>query len=310
VKAESWHLHEMTLAFSDATYRITEVESSVLAREDVPSDVLARLESPHHGSIPLAESPAVAGPAVPPVDWNDLEMSVRSDLHRIGADLGEAIEIVPQPPDRLRVEVSQVSPAIRENLIALLQNKPGVELEFKPLGSGAGPRVMRVIPQSGGSGVAVSSRLAEFFGSTEAQENYSQSVLETSNTALAHLYALRELAGRWTVDQEKSLSAGAIATLHAMVQDHARAIREASSGLQKQLTPLLEHFGPPLPEAAPTQSRTSWREASQTALEAARRLDQTLRSLLTNSDSPLSIDQALPRIRQGLGDLHAAVLEP
>ncbi len=43
-----------------------------------------------------------------------------------------------------------------------------------------------------------------------------------------------------------------------------------------------------------------------TALDAARRLDQTLRSLLTKSGSPLSIEQALPRLRQDLGELQDA----
>lgn len=304
VEAKNWHLDEMTLAFGDVTYRISEEESSVVAREDVPRDVMAHLEPPEPVSIPFAESPAVSRPVVPPVDLDDLEMSIRYDLHRIGADLGEAIEIVPQPPDRLRVEARQVSPEIRENLIALLGNNPGVQLEFPAPGGGVGsPTATRVIPQAGGSREPVDPRLAEFFGSAEAQENYTKTVFDTSNSVLAHLYALRELAGRWSEDQERGLSVGARSNLHAMVRDHASAVREASSAMQKQLAPLLEHFGIPVTEPAPGQSGISWREASQTALDVARRVDQTLRSLLTNSDSPLSIEQALPRLRQGLGEL-------
>ncbi len=83
-------------------------------------------------------------------------------------------------------------------------------------------------------------------------------------------------------------------------------MRVASSGMRKQLVPLLEHFGMPMIEPASNQSGVYWRDASKAALDAAREVDQTLRSLLTNSDSPLSIDQALPRLRQGLGDLQEA----
>ncbi len=106
----------------------------------------------------------------------------------------------------------------------------------------------------------------------------------------------------------RSLSAGVKSTLRVTVGDHVRAVLEESSRMRKELALLLDHFGNPTPEPAPSQG-ISWREASRTALDAARRVDQTLRSLLTNSDSPLSIEQALPRLRQGLGDLQDAAKE-
>ena len=313
VRAGNWHLDEMTLAFGDATYRISEEESSVIPRADVPRDVMAHLEPSGPVSIPVAESPAVSRPEGARVDLDNLELNVRSELHRIGADLLGAIEIAPQPPERLRVQVRQVPPATKETLVALLGNRPGVQLEFPNLDGGttAGARVTRVIPQAGGSRASADPRVSEFFGSAEAQEKYTQSVLETSNSVLAHLHALRELAERWNEDQERALSPGARSSLHAMVRDHAGAVRAASSGMRTQLAPLLEHFGIPMKERAPAnQPGISWQAASRSALDAVRRVDQTLRALLTISDSPLPADQALPRLRQGLGELQEAVIQP
>lgn len=313
VRAENWHLDEMTLAFGDATYRISEEESSVIARADVPRDVMAHLEPSGPVSIPVAESPAASGPAGGHADLDAVEMSVRSELHRIGADLLGAVEIVPQPHERLRVEVRQVPPATKETLVALLGNRPGVQLEFPSLDGSktAGARVTRVIPQAGGPRASADPRVSEFFGSAEAQESYTQAVFETSNSMLAHLHALRELAERWNEDREKGLSPGARTSLHAMVRDHASAVRAASSGMRTQLAPLLGHFGIPMTERAPTaQTGTSWQAASRTTLDTVRRVDQTLRALLTTSDSPLPADQALPRLRQGLGELQEAVIRP
>jgi hypothetical protein len=58
-------------------------------------------------------------------------MGVRYDLHQVGADVAEAIDIVPQPSGLLRVEARQVSPEVNERLIALLGDREGVRIEFQ-----------------------------------------------------------------------------------------------------------------------------------------------------------------------------------
>ncbi|HTH47400.1 MAG TPA: hypothetical protein VMB21_07810, partial [Candidatus Limnocylindria bacterium] len=50
-----------------------------------------------------------------------------------------------------------------------------------------------------------------------------------------------------------------------------------------------------------------WQDASGSGLDAALRVDRTLRALLTISDAPLSLDQALPRLQQGSGELELAM---
>ncbi len=52
------------------------------------------------------------------------------------------------------------------------------------------------------------------------------------------------------------------------------------------------------------------RDVSQATLEAIRRVDQTLHALLTHPDSPLSIEQAFPLLRQALGELQEAAIRP
>jgi hypothetical protein len=301
VNTANWCLDELTLAFADATYQITEQDSSVIPREEVPLAVLARLE-------PLAPAPSrvAAAPAVPdaggvPIDMDDLEMGVRYDLHQMGADLGEAIEIAPQASGVLRVEARQVSPDIKEKLIALLGRRGSVQLEFQVRGTGApGRDATRTIPQTRGLIAPADPRVASFFGSAQAQETYTQSVLETSNTVLAHLHALQELAGRWPEDRERALSSGSRTSLDAMVRDHIRQVTAQTAELQKQLAPLMQHFEIPLAGSAPPRLAVSWQEASVSCLDTGRRVDRLLRSLLTASDSTLAPEEALPILRQDL----------
>jgi hypothetical protein len=89
------------------------------------------------------------------------------------------------------------------------------------------------------------------------------------------------------------------------VQDHARQISAGTSTMQKQLAPLMRYFEIPPVESSPALPGVSWREASVSCLDVARRVDRLLRSLLTASDSPLAPEEALPSLRQGLGDLQS-----
>ncbi len=133
VLAKTWDVYALTLSFQDAIFRIQEEESSILDRREVPKDVLAQLE-PESGqpNTPVRVKPALSASrnAAPAVNLDDLEVTVRYDLHSLGADLGENIEITRSPSDRLVVNASAASPAVKEHLAAILSDKPGVELEL------------------------------------------------------------------------------------------------------------------------------------------------------------------------------------
>jgi hypothetical protein len=309
VQRGNWHLDEMTLSFTDATYQITEESSSVLARNEVPGDVMALLEPPRLSPAVPALNFARTPP--PAVNLDDLEMGVRFDLHGIGADLGEGVEISARPPDQVVVDARQVSPQTKERVLALLANRPGVNLEFQEPGATGlrGQAVTRTIPQAATSSTPLDQRLVAFFGSTEAQENYTRLALEAGNDLLERLYALGNLAGRWPPDQESGLSRDSRSRLETMVRDHERGISRAATALEKQLEPFLKSFGYTVGGNLPALTGAGWQDASASGLDAARRVDRILRSLLTSSDTPLSPEQALPQLQRSFRDLQQAVRE-
>jgi hypothetical protein len=244
------------------------------------------------------------------VNLDELELSVRSNLHDIGADLGQDIEISPKPPNRVLVRARHTTRDVRDAIAKLLTDKPGIQLEFDPAGSGSrsGGVITKRIPETEASR-PIEPRLANFFGSVAAQEQYTSAALEASNRLLARVYALRELAERWPANQEQLLPSTAKQTLMTIVQDHCRSVVNITGEVTKQFEPLLKHFGYAVSREAPVSSGATWQKASASALEAAQRVDRLIRSLLTTSDTPLSPEEALRSLQQDLGNLERAARE-
>ena len=245
-------MDRMTLSFMDATFQINEEESSILGRHEVPNEILAALELKVDDSLPTSEpatpgsraaAPGLSGESTP-VNLDDLEMAVRSALHGIGADLGEDIVIVARPPNQLVINAAGASSQRKEQLQALFGNKPGVRLNFEePANDVAARRPAAktiVIPGADRRDRRQEARLSQYFGSPVALEDYTRSVLQTSSDILAHLYALRELAGRWPPERGGRLSADSKAKLTIMLRDHARELRTGSATLKKELQLILK----------------------------------------------------------------------
>lgn len=313
VEQRGWHVDGMTLSFDDGTFQVQEEESSVLGRAEVPRNVLAVLEPREMEDAARPTGRVPSGPlrVAPTVNLDALEMTVRYDLHRIGADLGANIEIVKRPPSEVAVNAAGASPQVKGQLAALLANKPGVVLEFqRPAdGGNSGPATrIAAVPQSAAR--QSDQRLLNYFGDAQAEENYSRSVLESSTNVLAHLYALRDLAVRWSPEEEARLSADSKVQLAAMVRDHARGAQAAVSQLKTQLDSLLKGLGyQTLGEVPVSGVAMNWQNATGSSLDQARTADHILRSLLTTSATPMSLDDAVPHLQQSLRALQQSVDE-
>ena len=134
-----------------------------------------------------------------------------------------------------------------------------------------------VIPGADETRQTPEARLSQYFGSPMALEDYTRSVLQTSSDILAHLYALRELAGRWPPERGGRLSADSKAKLTIMLRDHARELRTGSATLKKELQLILKAEQANDQPAA--SSGVNWQQASSSGLDAA----STVRSHIAGS---------------------------
>jgi hypothetical protein len=309
VRRDGWHVDEMTLSFADVTYRIVEEESVVLTRANVPPDVLALLEPQTAPREAPASAPALAtGRDGARSNLDDLEMEIRHDLHTAGADLDGSLEISQSPPDEVVVNASRLPAEMREKVAALLGKRSGARVELhEPATAGSDGRITRIIPPAASPSDRSDPRLTRFLESENTPPNYVRFVLENSNNVLTRLHALRSLAMRWPPEQEARLSSGAKARLRAIVENHAKATRLAAAELSQRIAPLVTHFGHTISAESAVTVEGPWQQAGVSGLAAAQRTDRTLRSLLTTSEMPLSPDEGIPMLVQGMRDLDRAV---
>jgi hypothetical protein len=236
---------------------------------------------------------------------DDIEIKVRYGLHSIGADLGESIELA-RADGQVVVNAWPLSPSRKVELGKVLGDEPAVRLEFQPRDEPAAPKATVVLPWAP-SPQPPDQRLTKFFGSVVTEEDYVRGVLQSRKELLAHLYAMRALALRWPPDEETHLSAPARDQLSRMVRDHAAGARFALLDLHAALNPLLGHFGYAVTPAVSPNETAAWQDSAVAALEAAKRMERTLLSLLTTSDSPASVDEALPKLQRELEELDRIV---
>jgi hypothetical protein len=324
IQPQTWQVKQLTLAFADASFEVTEENFDVMSATQVPSDLLAHLDllpAPQEVAESVAHPiPRLAVNAIhlPPVNLDAAELVVLSTLHQMKADLGEPVTVTRSSRD-IQVGVWQL-PNDRQNEVReALADKPGVQVMLAaPHNLQRGDAVARemapppTLPAGGPIRVDADSededqRLLKFFGSPEKEQAFTSQTLATSTTILSHLYALRNLEVQFPAEKEQGLGAVEDAQLSALIEDHTSAIEDSLGTLSTQLAPLNREFKVVPSDQSAEATVTNWQSASLDALETARIADHLLRSVFTTSQTPTAPDVALPLIDQNLSRLSAEV---
>ncbi len=309
-----WHVVRMDLGFRDDDFEIEEERLDVFPKHQVPQDVLAHLE-PMPPIVERRPAVAVALPAapveapaepVPSIDKTTTELDVYFALHQAGADLGEPVEVTRLGSGLVAVRIWGVTADRRQFLTDLLSGMPGVEIEEGPAAAGTAADVLSAEPvlplaqatMDDSSRADDQDRLERWFGSAEAEEAYTRSVLAGTTALLSHLYAWQELSRRWPPSEQVSLPESNRTKLAAMFSDHVQTAEQQCSNLQLLLKPLLDEFSQPGENGSSESQPAPDEDPGRATLQAAKSLDRLLRGLLTTSDSPVALDQAIPLIRE------------
>jgi hypothetical protein len=334
VRTADWHPVEERLWVDDREYEIAELDYGMLPLSQVDASVFAEPPEPVAAKTTLVP---------PPPDLEGTEMAVRYGLHQLDADLGEPIEISRGSMGKVIVDASGVAPELQAKLQQQLASIPntGLELDRPP-----SPRCEACpAPSQEMAAVAPSppltfalvanpneKRLEEIFGDPHAQESFTQEVLAESGDALSHGFALRDLALRYTAEEEPKLTPTARAQLEEMVGDHIAALTEQTSRLQGLLRPLLEALstsstpGVNSPDVAVPGARADeaanavgaelkaspspgsplpspqWQNVSLELFAAVQKVDRLVKDLLTNTLTPLPAEEAVPELRWALSE--------
>jgi hypothetical protein len=322
VRPQDWHITRMYLRFSDVQFEVSELDLLALSEAEVPPDVLSHLEPvarAEEPKVPVYRTPRPARHIAPAEDLahapspDDTEMNVRFVLHQIGADLGEPVQVLTTPGGQVVVQAWGTSAGRRRLIRQLLQDDPHVSVELDPPPDA--DSLEGVVPLPAASPPAVSTgsaarrddvRLSKWFGSSAAEADFAHSVLAASTDLLARLYAMKQLADRWPPEPEARLSGRARQELGAMIADDAGSASQRCTELRLMIDALARDLGP-AGETPPEEQQGPWQNAAVDGLDAAKQADLALRSILTTSNEPMPLDQALPYIRRRLSTAAADI---
>lgn len=322
IQPSTWHVEQMTLQFSDASFEVTEDDFSTVPTSDVPPVLLAALEpGPQLPAIAAARPVSSAMGSfvhLPEINLDEVQLSVLMALHRLHADLGEPVTVT-HSSRKVEVGIWQLPPDRQNEIRMALQNEPGVLIETSPPAQRPPASVAPASPALSQPPTRVTvfsgddsedQVLLKFFGTDEKEQLYTRDVLEKSTVILAHLYALRNLQAQFPPEREQALSPSDRAQLDAIIKDHAAATLTAFGDLQAKLAPLNAAFDVAAVSPAtaePDSFETKWQDACLDALETARSADHLIRDILTTSATPAVPRTALPQLQQKLSYLNMEV---
>jgi hypothetical protein len=237
---------------------------------------------------PGVPDPAMAAPAQEPKAVEAPitaaeELRVWAALHRIGADLGEPIEI-DRDASRIAVTALGLNATRRQALEDAVRELPRVQLQFRD-------------PQ------AVREPSRRVPGSTppqleNADEEFVDRILQASESAVVRAHALSKLAQRFPSETEHQFSAPEKALLKSLVADHLTALQDAA----RRVLADGRHLQP-AGIAVPQLSAQTWQAHAPSLVTAVEQVDQILTRLLATGDSAANrsalltdLDRALARV--------------
>ncbi len=269
------------------------------------SPVATPYEAPLRPVVP--SRPAALAPR-PSASISD-ELQVLALLHRIGADLGDPVE-VNLTDGKVLVSGAGVSPGRQRQIHDLLDGTANVEVRFsQPEAAVVMPPMTATATEGDTANVGIQTRLEKQLGGRAAFERFSARVLDGDEAAMAHAYALRSVAERFPAGNEQSMAAPDRAQLHQLAADHAAALATQVRVMENALAPVLTGLGGKA-AAAPSAASTdaAWQPAADDTFRASRRLEVLLSVLLgvtpgqnAPADLPSQVLSAVADLKADIG---------
>ena len=268
------------------------------------SPVATPLEAPLRPVVP--SRPAALAPR-PSASISD-ELQVLTVLHRIGADLGDPVE-VNLTDGKVLVSGAGVAPDRQRQIHDLLDGTANVEVRFsQPQAALVTPRESAPATAGDTANVGIQTRLERQLGGRAAFERFSARVLDGNEAAMAHAYALRSVAERFPARNEDSMAAEDRAQLHQLAREHVAALETQVRVMQGAFAPVLAGLGGKA-AAAPSAAGTdaAWQQAAEDTFRASRRLEVLLSVLLGITPGQNAAGDLPSQVLAAVADLNAGL---
>ena len=267
IRHNDLHPVEQTLTINEGKevrdYRLTETSFERRASSAVESSVFepepelvgsTRPEAKNSKPETLAPAPN-ANPPTPVVATAELEVEVLRLLHQAKADMGEQVNLTRGSDGILRVDGIFDTDQRKSEILRELQpvmNNPAVKVEVQtvsealkrqPQSRQSAGQITIQPPESTASTVPVEDELRRYFaakGFKGAQiddevRRFSNRMLDQSREAMAHAWALKRLADRFSPEQIDALDREARNKWLSMMGEHAQVLLQETASLRQEL---------------------------------------------------------------------------
>jgi hypothetical protein len=292
-------IHERVLLENAREINVIEEEFEVFSLDAVDPSLLALNGNVVPAApVPVATPKAAAPPPPPaptPEQLQEAELRARMALHAAGADLGDQID----------VKQSERSGVLVQGIANSLERKIEIESELSGVEN---VREQLVTPQEEPSAAAgtygtpderallvddrpmLDAALREKFPDADRRRQFVDATLGASQSAMAHVWALRRLAERYTPEQIAKLTPASRQILELLIRDHIESIREdveTESGLLNGVIPAAG--GDPQPGAMENPG-LDWRAAAENLFSSLEKVQHDTSILLAGSGSSQNVD--------------------
>jgi hypothetical protein len=229
---------------------------------------------------------------ITPEQLTQIELQARLALHMTGADLGEQIEIGRNPNSAVVIQGLAASEVRRKEILAALQGIPNVDMRLQTVSEvTAADRLPQ--PPYGDNAVLVEAEpflqeeLEEKFPTVEERKSYVDSVLSSSGTAMANVWALRRLESRFAAQDVAGLNTPSRQMLELLIREHIGAIRQEVGTEARLVETVLPRSSLPdtSPNSIPQCSGSNWRDATDHLFRCLGEIQEGTALLLAGSAS-------------------------
>lgn len=266
------------------------------------------VEVPERLAVPPSRLAVV--PPRPSVSISD-ELQVLSALHRIGADLGDPIQIT-LAPDKVIVSGTGVDPQHRQVIQRTLESMPNVAVQFSepvaapiPEGRASAEPAPSGTVRASAPNSRIQNRLEEQLGGPVQFERFSSQILDVNEGVVSHAHALRNLAQLFPSASELGLSPEDRRVLREMAREDVTTLSATVNNLQHVLTPVLASLGGSAPRRTVSPD-TSWQASAEDLVRASRRVQVLLSVLMgvapgqSSNELPSEVLSAISELRADL----------
>jgi hypothetical protein len=238
------------------------------------------------------------------------ELQVLAALHRLGADLGDPIDVA-RSGGRILVTGMGIAPERQREIREELRAIPRVTVRFSAASAeapgieGRDPSAISIGPGMGRWQTEMQKQL----GGRAAFEQFADQVLDLTDQFMSRAHALRRLADRFPANRELQMTVQQREILKTLRREHAEALLRKVIDIQDRMQPALIALGATPGAAQAMIVSGSWQDNTEQLFTEARHAETMLIGILGSAvpgvqseELPALVAASLTRLRGRAGN--------